>query len=91
MLSSVAALTNLAYASKIWRRRVARTSGESRQITYESGGVVVSDCLGVAVGLEGRVGLDDLLLQGTRVLALGGLGLGCVRVGAVQGVILKDL
>lgn len=32
--------------------------------THEAGGVVVPDGLGVAKGLQGRVGLDDLVLQG---------------------------
>merc|ERR1719173_211695 len=36
----------------------------------ESGGVVVTDGLGVTVGLQGRVGLDNLLLEGTGVGAL---------------------
>lgn len=33
--------------------------------THKSGRVVISDCLGIAKGLQGRVGLDDLILQGT--------------------------
>ncbi len=32
---------------------------------YESGGVVISDGLGIAKGLQGRVSLDDLILQST--------------------------
>merc|ERR1719447_2207878 len=36
----------------------------------EAGGVVVTDGFGVTVGLQGRVGLDNLLLEGTGVLAL---------------------
>ena len=44
--------------------------------TYETGGVVVADGLGVTVGLQGRVGLDNLLLKGTGVGTLGSLGLG---------------
>ena len=32
--------------------------------THEAGGVVVPDGLGVAEGLQGGVGLDDLVLQG---------------------------
>merc|ERR1719348_2488421 len=57
----------------------------------ETGGVVVSDGLGVTVGLQGRVGLDNLLLEGTGVRALGSLGLGGLGIGAVQGVVLQDL
>merc|ERR1719495_134131 len=52
----------------------------------ESGGVVVTDGLGVTVGLKRRIGLDNLLLERTGVRALGSLGLG-----AVQGVILEHL
>ena len=44
--------------------------------TYETGGVVVTDGLGVTVGFQGRVGLDNLLLKGTGIFALGSLGLG---------------
>lgn len=33
--------------------------------THKSGRVVISDCLGITKGLQGRVGLDDLILQGT--------------------------
>ena len=47
-----------------------------QSLTYESGGVVVTDGLGVTVSLEGRVGLDNLLLEGTGVLTLGSLRLG---------------
>lgn len=32
--------------------------------THEAGGVVVPDGLGIAEGLQGGVGLDDLVLQG---------------------------
>lgn len=32
--------------------------------THEAGGVVIPDGLGVAEGLQGGVGLDDLVLQG---------------------------
>ncbi len=35
---------------------------------YKTGGVVISDCLGVAKGLQHRVGLDDLFF---KVLLLG--------------------
>merc|ERR1712212_1366832 len=42
----------------------------------ESGGVVVTDGLGVTVGLKRRVGLNNLLLERTRVLTLGSLRLG---------------
>ena len=59
--------------------------------TYESRRVVVTDGLGISVGLQGRIGLDNLLLEGTGILALGSLGLGCVGIGAVQGVILQHL
>merc|ERR1719462_401040 len=55
----------------------------------ESGGVVVTDGLGVTVGLQGRIGLNDLFLEGTGVGGGGGLGLGGVGIGAVQGVILQ--
>ena len=44
--------------------------------TYESGGVVVTDGFGVTVGLQGRIGLDNLLLEGTGIGTLGSLGLG---------------
>merc|ERR1719347_1089834 len=57
----------------------------------ESGGVVVTDGLGVAISLKRRIGLDNLLLERTGVLALGSLGLGGLRIGAVQGVILEHL
>merc|ERR1719347_356532 len=57
----------------------------------ESGGVVVTDGLGVTVGLKRRIGLDNLLLERTGVLALGSLGLGGLGIGAVQGVILEHL
>merc|ERR1712042_108292 len=57
----------------------------------ESGGVVVTDGLGVTVGLQGRVGLDNLLLEGTGIGALGSLGLGGLGIGAVQSVVLKHL
>merc|ERR1712055_559186 len=53
----------------------------------ESGGVVVTDGLGVTVGLKRRIGLDNLLLERTGVRALGSLGLGGLGIGAVQGVI----
>ena len=33
--------------------------------TYKSGGVVISDGLGITKSLQGRVTLDDLILQGT--------------------------
>ena len=32
--------------------------------TYKSGGVVISDGLGITKSLQGRVTLDDLILQG---------------------------
>lgn len=35
--------------------------------THESGRVVIADGLGVAKGLQGRIGLDDLVLQGALV------------------------
>merc|ERR1739838_1017853 len=56
----------------------------------ESGGVVVTDGLGVAVSLQRRVGLDNLLLERTGVLTLGSLGLGRLGIGAVQSVVLQD-
>merc|ERR1719383_219102 len=57
----------------------------------EAGRVVVSDGLGVTVGLQRRVSLDNLLLKGTGVGTLGGLGLGGLGIGTVQGVVLQDL
>merc|ERR1719193_200291 len=57
----------------------------------EAGGVVVSDGFGVTVGLQGRVGLDNLLLEGTGVGALGSLRLGGLGIGAVQGKVLQHL
>merc|ERR1719167_741555 len=57
----------------------------------ETGRVVVADGLGVTVGFQGRVGLDNLLLKGTSVGTLGSLGLGSLGIGAVQGVVLQDL
>merc|ERR1719447_1452014 len=57
----------------------------------ESGGVVVTDGLGVTVGLKRRIGLDNLLLERTGVRALGSLGFGRLGIGAVQGVILEHL
>ena len=59
------------------------------EITYESGGVVVSDCFGVAISFEGRIGLDNLLFKRAGVLSLRSLGLGGVGIGAVQSVILQ--
>merc|ERR1712198_757420 len=56
----------------------------------EAGRVVVTDGLGVTVGLQRRVGLNNLLLKGTGVGTLGGLGLGGLGIGAVQGVVLQD-
>ena len=44
--------------------------------TYETRGVVVTDGFGVTVGFQGRVGLDNLLLEGTGIGTLGSLGLG---------------
>ena len=54
--------------------------------TYESGGVVVTDGFGVTVGLQWRIGLDNLLLEGTRVFALRSLRLGSLvrNVGGVR-------
>ena len=49
--------------------------------TYETGGVVVTDGLGVTVGLKRRISLDNLLLERTGVLALGSLGLGGLKEG----------
>ena len=60
------------------RRKSQISSRESGFVesTYESGGVVVTDGLGVTVGLKRRIGLDNLLLERTGVRALGSLGLG---------------
>lgn len=33
--------------------------------THKSGGVVIPDGLGVPKGLQSRISLDDLILQGT--------------------------
>ena len=33
------------------------------ETTYKAGGVVIPDRLGIAEGLQGGVGLDDLVLQ----------------------------
>ena len=35
--------------------------------TYETGGVIVTDGLGVTVGLKHRVGLHDLVLKGSAL------------------------
>ena len=48
--------------------------------TYESGGVVVTDGFGVTVGLQGRIGLDNLFLEGTGIGTLGSLGLGGLKI-----------
>merc|ERR1712002_669543 len=55
----------------------------------ESGGVVVTDGFGVTIGLQGRIGLNNLFLEGTGVGGGGGLGLGGVGIGAVQSVVLQ--
>merc|ERR1719308_742177 len=57
----------------------------------ETGGVVVTNGFGVTVGLKRRISLDNLLLKRTGVRALGSLGLGGLRIGAVQGVVLEHL
>merc|ERR1712168_371427 len=57
----------------------------------ESGGVVVTDGLGVAISLQWRIGLNNLLLERTRVLTLGSLRLGGLGIGAVQGIVLQHL
>merc|ERR1719391_960587 len=57
----------------------------------EAGRVVVTDGLGVTVGLQGRVGLNNLLLKGAGVGALGSLGLGGLWIGAVEGKVLQHL
>lgn len=36
----------------------------TRHATHKAGGVVISQCLGIAESLHGRVGFDDLILQG---------------------------
>ena len=62
--------------------------------TYETRGVVVTDGLGVTVGLQGRVGLDNLLLKGTSVGTLGSLGLGRLmskRCNYRETFVLKDV
>merc|ERR1712198_86365 len=57
----------------------------------KAGRVVVTHGLGVTVSLQGRVGLDDLLLKGAGVGALGSLGLGGLGIGAVEGKVLQHL
>ena len=59
-------------------------SHSQRTSTHKSGAVVVPDCLGVAEGLEDRVGLDDLVLQG-------GLPLHGLARGAHHGEIADHL
>ena len=44
-------------------------------MTYESGRVVVSDGLGITIGLQRRVGLDNLFLQGSSIFTLRSLRL----------------
>lgn len=38
--------------------------------TYKSGGVVISDRLGISKGLQGRISLDDLIFQGSLLIYL---------------------
>ena len=37
--------------------------------THKSGGVVIPDGLGITKGLQSRVSLNDLILQGTLILS----------------------
>ena len=39
--------------------------GTLRKLTYETGGVVVSDSLGITVSLKGRVSLHNGIFKGT--------------------------
>lgn len=39
----------------------------SEVFTHKSGRVVVPDGLGIPKGLQSRIGLDDLILQGTLI------------------------
>ena len=73
----------------VWHPIAICVAPFSSSRTYESGRVVVTDCLGISVGLERRVGLDDLLLERAGVLSLGRLGLGGVGIRAVHGVVLQ--
>merc|ERR1719516_486608 len=57
----------------------------------EAGGVVVTDGLGVTIGLKRRVGLDNLLFKGAGIGTLGSLRLGGLGIGAVQGKVLQHL
>lgn len=47
-----------------WSRPTRSVVNGQVKGTHEAGGVVVPHGLGVAEGLQGRVGLDDLVLQG---------------------------
>merc|ERR1712142_458726 len=57
----------------------------------EAGGVVVTDGLGITIGLKRRVGLDNLLFKGAGIGTLGSLRLGSLGIGAVQGKVLQHL
>lgn len=54
----------------------------------KSRGVVIPNCLGIAKGLQSRVGLDDLIFQGT--LAWGLVLLAAVPNGGNNSKILDD-
>jgi len=43
---------------------------KQERITYEAGGVVVADGLGVSKGLEDRIGLENLALKTTNLVVL---------------------
>ena len=72
-----------------FNRKSILTGGDRfHHFTYETGGVVVPDCFGVAVRLQDGISLDDPVLQ--VGLLLGGLG-GLGRVGAQDGEVGDDL
>jgi hypothetical protein len=47
------------------RKRISCVGGSNFVLTYETRRVVVTGGLGVTVGFKYRVGLDDLIFQGT--------------------------
>lgn len=47
-----------------------RRKSKQERTTYEAGGVVVADSLGISKGLEDRIGLEDLALKTTNLVVL---------------------
>lgn len=60
-------------------------------VTYETGGVVVTDGLGVTKGFKYRVSLDDLVFQGAFLGGLLALLAGRAHGGEVRDYLLRVL